>query len=125
MSELININIHVLCAYTAFRTFIDNTPPPALDELHPSLWHASWLAKGHTRCVDTGHPAMPNQPLGGGCLAESLIDCRVAAWGRREASTRASIETGCLAKLQRKGDQACLQRVGSLRKTATYPDALR
>ncbi len=48
-----------------------------LEELHPSLWRASQLARAVTRCIDTGHPALSNQLVGGGwptgCLIELMV----------------------------------------------------
>jgi protein ImuA len=44
------------------------------EELHPSLWRASQLAHAHTRCVDTGHPALSKQLPGGGWPTGTLID---------------------------------------------------
>lgn len=46
----------------------------APEELHPSLWRASQLAHAHTRCVDTGHPALSKQLPGGGWPTGTLID---------------------------------------------------
>ncbi len=50
---------------------------PALEALHPSLWRASQLARGRTRCVDTGHPALSNQLPGGGWPVGTLVDLLV------------------------------------------------
>jgi protein ImuA len=46
----------------------------APEALHPSLWRASQLARGHTRCVDTGHAALSAQLPGGGWPVGTLID---------------------------------------------------
>jgi protein ImuA len=46
----------------------------APEALHPSLWRASQLARGHTRCVDTGHAALSAQLPGGGWPTGTLID---------------------------------------------------
>ena len=46
----------------------------APEDLHPSLWRASQLAHGNTRCVDTGHPALSRQLPGGGWPTGTLID---------------------------------------------------
>jgi protein ImuA len=53
------------------------TTAPALEALHPSLWRASQLARGRTRCVDTGHPALSNQLPGGGWPVGTLVDLLV------------------------------------------------
>ncbi len=47
------------------------------EELHPSLWRASQLARSHTRCVDTGHFALSRQLPGGGWPTGSMIDLHV------------------------------------------------
>lgn len=44
------------------------------EELHPSLWRASQLARCHTRCVDTGHILLSRQLPGGGWPTGSMID---------------------------------------------------
>jgi len=44
------------------------------EDLHPSLWRASQLARNHTRCVSTGHPALDNQLPGGGWPTGSMTD---------------------------------------------------
>ena len=53
--------------------------PAALDpeSLHPALWKASQLARAHTRCIDTGHPALSNQLPGGGWPIGTLVDLLV------------------------------------------------
>ena len=38
----------------------------APEELHPSLWRASQLARCATRCIDTGHPILSSQLPDGG-----------------------------------------------------------
>lgn len=50
----------------------DNSPAP--EELHPSLWRASQLARGTTRCVDCGYPALNMQLPGGGWPTGTLVD---------------------------------------------------
>ena len=49
----------------------------ALDELHPSIWRASQLARSSTRVVDTGHSTLNAQLPSGGwpisCMSELLI----------------------------------------------------
>lgn len=47
---------------------------PALEELHPSLWRASQLARGSARTVDCGHPALALQLPGGGWPSGALVD---------------------------------------------------
>lgn len=44
------------------------------EALHPSLWRASQLAQGSTRCVDTGYPALSGQLPGGGWPTGTLVD---------------------------------------------------
>lgn len=46
----------------------------APEDLHPSLWRASQLAHAHTRCIDTGHPALSAQLPGGGWPVGTLVD---------------------------------------------------
>lgn len=53
------------------------TTVPPLEDLHPSLWRASQLARSHTRCIDTGHPALSNQLPGGGWPVGTLVDLLV------------------------------------------------
>lgn len=48
-----------------------------IDSIHPSLWRASQLARGHTRCVDTGHMALSNQLPGGGWPMGTMVDLLV------------------------------------------------
>jgi len=47
------------------------------EALHPSLWRASQLAHAHTRCIDTGHPALSNQLPGGGWPTGAAVDLLV------------------------------------------------
>ena len=49
----------------------NNTSP---EELHPSLWRASQLARSNTRCVDTGYPVLSKQLPGGGWPTGTLVD---------------------------------------------------
>jgi protein ImuA len=49
----------------------------SLESLHPALWRASQLARGHTRCVDTGHLALSNQLPGGGWPMGTMVDLMV------------------------------------------------
>lgn len=55
-----------------------------LEELHPSLWRASQLARSATRCIDTGHPALSNQLVGGGWPTSSLTELLVERAGAGE-----------------------------------------
>lgn len=52
-----------------------------IEELHPSLWRASQLARSSTRCIDTGHPALSNQLVGGGWPTGTLIELMVQQAG--------------------------------------------
>lgn len=45
-----------------------------LEDLHPSLWRASQLARSVDRCIDTGYPALSNQLVGGGWPTGALIE---------------------------------------------------
>jgi protein ImuA len=53
------------------------TALPALEALHPAIWRASQLARGHTRCVDTGHATLSNQLPGGGWPIGTMVDLLV------------------------------------------------
>jgi len=44
------------------------------EAVHPSLWRASQLARNHTRCIDTGHPALSNLLPGKGWPTGALVD---------------------------------------------------
>lgn len=44
------------------------------EDLHPSLWRASQLARSTSRCISTGHPSLDNQLPGGGWPAGSMTD---------------------------------------------------
>ncbi|CAN7630820.1 translesion DNA synthesis-associated protein ImuA [Massilia sp. LjRoot122] len=59
----------------------DNNSPEAI---HPSLWRASQLARGSTRCVDTGHPILNAQLPGGGWPTSSLTELHVQSAGLGE-----------------------------------------
>jgi len=50
---------------------------PALEELHPSLWRASQLARSTTRCVESGHPVLAAQLPGGGWPTGELTELLV------------------------------------------------
>lgn len=47
------------------------------EALHPSLWRASQMARGHARCVDTGHLSLSKQLPGGGWPTGTLVDLLV------------------------------------------------
>jgi protein ImuA len=49
----------------------------APEDLHPSLWRASQVARSVTRCVDTGHRVLANQLPGGGWPTGTQIDLLV------------------------------------------------
>lgn len=51
------------------------------EDLHPSLWRASQLARNHSRCVATGHPSLDNQLPGGGWPTGSMTDLHVQQAG--------------------------------------------
>lgn len=53
---------------------MSSAPPLVPEELHPSIWRASQLARGSTRCVDTGHIALSKQLPGGGWPTGTMID---------------------------------------------------
>ena len=53
----------------------------APESLHPALWRASQLARGHTRTVDTGHLALSNQLPGGGWPVGTMVDLLVQQAG--------------------------------------------
>lgn len=55
--------------------------PPDPEALHPSIWLASQMARGRTRCVETGHPALSHQLPGGGWPVGTLIDLLVQQVG--------------------------------------------
>lgn len=60
------------------------TEPRNLEELHPSLWRASQLARSTTRCIDTGHVALSSQLVGGGWPTGQLIEIMVQQPGSGE-----------------------------------------
>lgn len=51
-------------------------PPshPTPESLHPSLWRASQLARGVTRCVDTGFPVLSYQLPGRGWPVGAMVE---------------------------------------------------
>ncbi|MDM5181907.1 translesion DNA synthesis-associated protein ImuA [Massilia sp. DJPM01] len=50
---------------------------PQPEELHPSLWRASQLARCTTRCIDTGHAVLSKQLPNGGWPTGTLVDLLV------------------------------------------------
>jgi protein ImuA len=54
---------------------------PALDELHPSIWRASQLARSNTRVVDTGHPILNAQLPSGGWPVSSMCELLISQPG--------------------------------------------
>lgn len=51
------------------------------ESLHPSVWRASQMARGQTRCIDTGHLSLSNQLPGGGWPTGALVDLLVQQAG--------------------------------------------
>jgi protein ImuA len=51
------------------------------EEIHPSLWRASQLARGRGRVVDTGYPALSAELPGGGWPVGALVDLLVQQAG--------------------------------------------
>ncbi|CAM2195926.1 protein ImuA [Paraburkholderia kururiensis] len=51
------------------------------EEIHPSLWRASQLARGRGRVVDTGYPALSAELAGGGWPLGRLVDLLVQQSG--------------------------------------------
>ncbi|TDY24573.1 protein ImuA [Paraburkholderia sp. BL6665CI2N2] len=51
------------------------------EEIHPSLWRASQLARGRGRVVETGYPALSAELPGGGGPVGALIDLMVQQAG--------------------------------------------
>jgi len=49
-------------------------PTLSPETIHPSLWRASQLARGATRCIDTGHAALSAELPGGGWPVGNLIE---------------------------------------------------
>ncbi|WP_109481330.1 translesion DNA synthesis-associated protein ImuA [Paraburkholderia sp. C35] len=52
-----------------------------VDEIHPSLWRASQLARGGRRTLDTGYPALSTELPGGGWPIGALVDLLVQVPG--------------------------------------------
>src|ERR1700682_5250144 len=55
--------------------------PQRLEDIHPSLWRASQLARGGARTVDTGYPALSAELPGGGWPLGALVDLLVQQGG--------------------------------------------
>jgi protein ImuA len=60
---------------------MNNSSPPSLESLHPSLWRASQLARSTTRCIDAGFPALASELGGAGWPTGVLIDLLVQQAG--------------------------------------------
>ncbi len=60
----------IFCQHPMNRTSISTAP----EALHPALWRASQLARGSTRCVDTGHAPLSSQLPGGGWPVGTLVE---------------------------------------------------
>jgi protein ImuA len=56
-------------------------PTSELENLHPSLWRASQLARSAGRCIDTGHLPLSMQLAGGGWPTGSLIELLIQQSG--------------------------------------------
>lgn len=59
----------------------DLTTTIPLEDLHPSIWRASQLARSTTRCIDTGHISLNNQLPGGGWPTGQLVELMVQQSG--------------------------------------------
>lgn len=57
----------------------DNTS--ALEELHPSIWRASQLARASSRCIDSGYQVLDSQLPGGGWPTGELNELLVSQAG--------------------------------------------
>jgi protein ImuA len=51
------------------------------EEIHPSLWRASQLARGRGRTLETGYPALSTELPGGGWPVGALVDLLVQQSG--------------------------------------------
>jgi protein ImuA len=52
-----------------------------VEEIHPSLWRATQLARGGRRTLDTGYPALSTELPGGGWPIGALVDLLVQVPG--------------------------------------------
>jgi protein ImuA len=50
----------------------------ALEEIHPSIWRASQLARSNTRVIDTGHPILNRQLPSGGWPVSSMSELLIS-----------------------------------------------
>jgi protein ImuA len=67
-----------LYKYTVLNPeFIVPAVPQRPEEIHPSLWRASQLARGSARTVDTGYPTLSAELPGGGWPVGALVDLLV------------------------------------------------
>jgi protein ImuA len=55
--------------------------PIRAEDIHPSLWRASQLARGRGRVVETGYPALSAEIPGGGWPVGALVDLLVQQAG--------------------------------------------
>lgn len=55
-----------------------------LEDLHPSLWRASQIARSTRKCVETGHMALSNQLPGGGWPTGEMTEVMVQQSGSGE-----------------------------------------
>lgn len=51
------------------------------EDIHPSIWRASQLARGRGRLLDTGYPALSKELPGGGWPLAALVDLLVQQAG--------------------------------------------
>ncbi|MFM0390978.1 translesion DNA synthesis-associated protein ImuA [Paraburkholderia phytofirmans] len=58
-----------------------STATVTAEEIHPSLWRASQLARGRGRVVETGYPALSAELPGGGWPVGALVDLMVQQAG--------------------------------------------
>ncbi|MEX3935996.1 translesion DNA synthesis-associated protein ImuA [Paraburkholderia phymatum] len=58
-----------------------SAPATRAEEIHPSLWRASQLARGGRRTLDTGYPALSTELPGGGWPIGALVDLLVQVPG--------------------------------------------
>jgi protein ImuA len=54
---------------------------PALDDIHPSIWRASQLARSNTRVIDSGHPILNAQLPSGGWPVSSMCELLISQPG--------------------------------------------
>ena len=58
-----------------------SAPSVRAEEIHPSLWRASQLARSRGRVIDTGYPALSAELPGGGWPVGALVDLLVQQAG--------------------------------------------